>query len=123
MNQQTDEKNLAMLCHLTALLGTLFGGGLLGVLGPMIIYLTQREKSAFISHHAKQSLNHQITFVIFYAICGLLFFVGNFFCIGPIFLIPLVIAGLISVVFEILAALAATRGEWSHIPWSIPFVS
>ena len=119
----TDEKNLGMLAHLTALLGVLLGGGMLGFVGPLILYITQREKSSYITFHARESLNHQITFLIFYLLCGCAFFVGSFFCIGFLFLFPLGIAALLSFIFEILACIQASRGEWTRIPWSIRFLS
>lgn len=118
-----DEKNLAMLCHLTALIGVILGGGFLGFLGPLIIMLLPQGKSPFVAFHARQSLNHQITFMIFYLICGLLFFFGSFICIGVLFIIPLTLAGILSIVFEIMAATQASRGEWTRIPWSIRLVN
>ncbi len=118
-----DEKNLGMLCHLTALLGMLIGGGFLGFVGPLIIMSLHRGKSDFICFHARESLNHQITFLILYFTCGILIFLGSFLCIGFLFFLPLMIAAVLSLVFEIIAALQASRGEWTRIPWSIRFVS
>ena len=40
-----EEKNLAMLSHLTAMLGAVLGGGCLGFLGPLIIWQIQKGKS------------------------------------------------------------------------------
>ena len=44
-----NEKTLAMLSHLTAIIGLLIAGGL-GFLGPLIILLIHKEKSNFISY-------------------------------------------------------------------------
>ncbi len=112
-----------MLCHLTALIGVIVGGGFLGFLGPLIIMNLQQGKSPFVAFHAKESLNHQITFMFFYLICGILFFFGSFFCIGFLFIFPLFIAGILSIVFEIMASTQASRGEWTRIPWSIRLVN
>jgi uncharacterized Tic20 family protein len=117
-----EEKNLAMLSHLTAMLGAVFGGGFLGFLGPLIIWQTQKDKSRFVNYHSVQSLNHQITFLLAYVILGALTFVGMFFCVGILFIIPLIGAWITSLVFEILASMQATRGEWTRIPFSFPFV-
>lgn len=118
-----DEKNLGMLCHLTALLGALIGGGFLGFVGPLIILTQHQGKSEFICFHARESLNHQITFTIFYLVCVILIFVGSFFCIGILFIIPLMVAGILSIIFEIMASVQASNGEWTRIPWSIRFIS
>ncbi len=120
---QADEKNLAMLSHLTALLGGLLSGFTLGIIGPLILYITQKEKSGFITFHAKESLNHQITFLLIYLLCGCGFLVGNLFCIGFLFFIPYGIAVLLSLIFEVIASIQASKGEWTRIPWSIRFVS
>lgn len=119
----SEEKNLGMLSHLTALIGSIFGGGFLGFVGPLVIMMNHKEKSAFVTFHARESLNHQITFALFYVICFVLIFVGSFFCVGILFIFPLLIACVLSLVFEIMAAMQASRGEWTRIPWSIPFVS
>ena len=116
------EKNLAMLSHLTAMLGTLLSSGFLGFLGPLIIWQTQKEKSRFVNHHAVQSINHQITFFLAYVILGLLTFVGSFFCIGFLFIIPLIGTWITSLLFETLASMKASRGEWTSIPFSFSFV-
>lgn len=118
-----EEKNIGMLCHLTALLGVLVGGGFLGFVGPLIIMNLHQGKSEFICFHARESLNHQITFLIFYLACGILIFVGSFFCIGILFILPLMVAGILSLIFEIMASVQASRGEWTRIPWSIRFIS
>ncbi len=118
-----DDRNLAMLAHLTGLLGFLLGAGAFGCVGPLVIYLTQRDKSEFIRFHAKDSLNHQITLFIFNLCCGLAILIGSFFCIGFLFFIPLGMAAILSIIFEIMACVQASRGEWTRIPWTIRFLS
>lgn len=117
-----EERNLAMLTHLSALGGLILGSGFLGFLGPLIFYVTQKDKSAFISFHARDSLNQQITLLLFNIVCSLLLFIGSFFCIGVLMIIPMVVAFITSLVFEILACVQASRGEWTKIPLTIPFV-
>jgi uncharacterized protein len=118
-----EDRNLAMYCHLSALLGAFLGGGFLGFLGPLIIMNLQQGKSPFVAFHARESINHQITFIIIYVVCFLCLFFGSLFCIGFFFIIPLMIAAVVSLIFEILACLQASRGEWTRIPLSIRFVS
>ena len=117
-----EERNLAMLAHLSALGGLILGSGLLGFLGPLIFYVTQKDKSAFITFHARDSLNHQITLLLFNVVCSVMLFIGSFFCIGFLMIIPLGVAVITSIVFEILACVQASRGEWTKIPLTIPFV-
>jgi uncharacterized Tic20 family protein len=56
----SEERNWAMAAHLSALvavMGLPFGH----IVGPLVVYLVQRERSAFVAEHAKASLNFQIT--------------------------------------------------------------
>jgi uncharacterized Tic20 family protein len=115
-----DERNLAMLSHLSALGGLVFLGGL-GFIGPLIIYLVQKEKSQFVAFHARDSLNHQLTLLLFNIVCAVLAFV--LFCLGGFLaFIPVIIAFVTSIIFEILASVQASRGEWTKIPLAIPLV-
>jgi uncharacterized Tic20 family protein len=115
-----DERNLAMLSHLSALGGLVFLGGL-GFIGPLIIYLVQKEKSQFVAFHARDSLNHQLTLLLFNIVCAVLAFV--LFCLGGFLaFIPVIIAFVTSIIFEILASIQASRGEWTKIPLAIPLV-
>lgn len=115
-----DERNLAMLSHLSALGGLVFLGGL-GFIGPLIIYLMQKEKSQFVAFHARDSLNHQLTLLLFNIVCAVLAFV--LFCLGGFLaFIPVIIAFVTSIIFEILASVQASRGEWTKIPLAIPLV-
>jgi uncharacterized Tic20 family protein len=56
----SEERNWAMAAHLSALvavMGLPFGH----IVGPLVVLLVQRERSAFVAAHAKASLNFQIT--------------------------------------------------------------
>lgn len=118
-----EELNTAMWCHLSGLLGTLLTVGL-GFVGPLIILCNNKKRSAFIDFHAKQSLNHQLTFLIIYTVGALCFFFGTVACCVGVFLFfPLIALWILSLVFEGIAASQASNGEWRRIPMSIPFVS
>jgi uncharacterized Tic20 family protein len=109
-----NERNLGMLCHLLGLLT--------GFVGPLILWLVEKDKSAFVDHHGKESLNFQITFMI--AMFGLTFItvVLSVFVIG-LLLIPVIVALVIlAMVAEILSCVSASRGEWSRYPGAIRFI-
>ena len=102
------ERRLALLCHFSPLL--------VGFLGPLVFWLHNRDKSSFVDHHGKEALNVHLTVLLAALIPG-----------GPIFmyaigysLLPAVI--LASVVYSILAAVAAHRGEWYKFPYSIRLI-
>jgi len=59
-----DERALAALAHGSILLG-LFSNGLGGIVTALVIWAVQRQKSAYVAHHALQALAYQVvTFLV-----------------------------------------------------------
>ncbi len=56
-----EENMWAMLCHLSTFL--------LGWLGPLVIWLIQREKMPLVDDQGKEALKFQISFVIYSLVC------------------------------------------------------
>jgi hypothetical protein len=98
-----DERNLAMFAHLSAFAGLIFPAGG-NVIAPLIVWLTQREKSAFVADQSLEALNFNITVLIAEIACGILFVVG----IGVLLAIVLGIAWLVG---TILGAVKASEGQ------------
>jgi uncharacterized Tic20 family protein len=108
-----DEKLWSILVHLSPLVASFVG---LPFLGPLIIYLVLRDRGPYIRWHSAQALNFQLTLIIGYVISAILLIV----VIGLFTMIAVAIA---SLVFMILAAVAANRGEYYRYPLTIQFVS
>lgn len=102
-----DATNMAMLCHILAIFTSF--------LGPLIIWLIKKDESPFVDHHGKEALNFQLTVLIAWVASGLSMFV----CIGFL-LVPVV--GIVDLIFCILAAVKASRGEEYLYPLNIRFV-
>ena len=102
-----DERQMGMLAHAL---------GIFTWIGPLIIYLTQAEKSLFVKHHATEALNFAITMFI----ATMISFVLIFVLIGLV-LVPVVIVT--SLAFHIMGAMAANRGEWYRYPISIRMIA
>ncbi|MBO0921102.1 DUF4870 domain-containing protein [Cellulomonas sp. zg-ZUI222] len=105
-----DERTWAILVHLLPLLG-------LGFLAPLVVWLVFRGRGPFLEHHAKESLNFQLT-VLIAVVSGVLLSVVLFGI--PALLLGL--AGVLWVVLEILAAVAASRWEWYRYPLTLRLV-
>ena len=106
-----DVQNLGMLCHLTALAGVVIPG--LGfVLGPLIVWLLKKDDHPFIDEQGKESVNFQISMLIYIAACGALFFL-----IVPLLLIP--VLAITDIVLAIIAAVKASNGESYRYPLTI----
>ncbi|WP_372725202.1 DUF4870 domain-containing protein [Novipirellula sp.] len=106
-----EDRNLALIAHLSGCAGIL-AGGLIGFIGPLIIYLTQKDKSPFAESQAKEALNFQITLLILSVVCGVLL-VASCGALFPIVFVPMVL----QIVFGIIAALAVRDGR----PYQYPF--
>ncbi|MCR6690406.1 DUF4870 domain-containing protein [Cellulomonas sp.] len=102
-----EEKTWALLAHLLPFVA--------GFLAPLIIWLVFKGRGAYLEHQAKESLNFQITLLIAYVVGGILMFV----LIGIVVIFAAAIA---QIVFQIMAAIAASKFEWYRYPASIRFI-
>ncbi len=102
-----DEKLWATLVHV--------GGIFFYFLPSLVAYLVLRDRGPFIRGHSATALNFQLTMIIGY-LAGVVLsvvFIGFFLLIAVYVLL---------IVFSILAAIAANRGEAYTYPLSITFV-
>lgn len=115
---QTD-RNWASAAHW----GTLVAAWLaMGFLAPLIVMLTIGNQSPYVRKHAVESLNFQISLLIYFgaAILFSLVTIG----IGLIIVIPLGLAALVAaLVFLIQASIKAANGEDYRYPLTLRFVS
>jgi uncharacterized Tic20 family protein len=104
-----EAKQMAMLAHL---LGALFG-----FLGPLIIWLTQKDKHPFIDDQGKEALNFQLTVLIVAVVC----IIGTIVSCGFLFFLPF-IPMILQLVFGIIRTVKANNGEAYRYPMSIHFI-
>jgi uncharacterized Tic20 family protein len=110
-----DERLWATLTHLSALVGIVVGVGFIGWLGPLIIFLVLKDRSAFVAAHARTTLNFQITMFIAAVVAALLWIVlVGFLLTAAVYVVV--------IVFSIIAAVAANRGERYEYPLTIRFI-
>jgi uncharacterized Tic20 family protein len=86
-----------------------------GVIGSLIIWQIKKNQHLFVDLHGKESLNFQISMLIYGIAAGLPILI----CIGTVLLPAVVIA---DVVFVIIAAIKAGRSEEYRYPLTIRFV-
>jgi uncharacterized Tic20 family protein len=103
----SDEKLWATLVHL--------GGLFFGFLAPLVGYLVLKDRGPFVRAHTATALNFQLTLLIAYLVGGILTIVFIGFLI-------LFAAYVLNIVFCIIAALKANKGEWYTYPLTIPFL-
>ena len=103
----SDEKTWSILSHV--------GGIILGFVGPLIVFLIYKDRSAVIRAHSVQALNFQLTLLIAYV-------VGYILAIVIIGFLVVAAAAIVSLIFGIMAALAANEGRAYKYPFAIAFV-
>ncbi len=111
------DKNLAVMAHLVPLFGFMIPG--LSIIIPLIIWLSKRDTSSFIGHHALEALNFQITLslVLVFWFALKLMLVG--FLLLP--LVPVVV--IVVLVFMVRAAMKARSGEFYRYPFILRLVN
>ena len=110
---ESDARLWATFAHLGIVAGFIIP--LATVLVPLIIWLVFKDKSAFVDRHGRSALNFQLTMLIAFAIAGILTVVY----IGFLLMIAL---GVLNLVFSIIAAVAANKGEGYKYPLSLELV-
>ena len=111
----SDVRTWCVLCHASALLGIFFH--FLGhLLGPLFVWLLKRGDSPEIDAHGKESLNFQLSMLIYDAIAGIL-------CIVLIGIPILIILWIMNTVFVIIASIRASEGQLYRYPITIRFLN
>ena len=111
---ESDSRMWATLVHV--------GGIIIGFVSPLIGYLVMRDRSQFVREHSATALNFQITMAIAHVINTVLVFVT----LGLWGLIAWLVAlaiWIVTIVFSIIAAMAANKGEPYKYPLSFPFAT
>jgi hypothetical protein len=108
-----DEKTLGLVAHMGTLAGGVVPFG--NIVLPLILWQMQKDKSSYVTTHAKEALNFQITMTIAYIVAAVMIFivVGIFLLIG---------LAIFSLVVTIMAAIKASQGEYYKYPINFDFV-
>jgi len=100
----SDEKTLALIAHIVTLVSNF--------IAPLIIYLVKKDESSFVTAHAKESLNFQLT-VFIAAIILIVTIVG---------ILLLWILAIYTLILVIVATIRASEGKIYRYPFSIKFI-
>ncbi len=107
-----DERQWAVLAHLG---GVLAYWPIIGVLPSLIIWAIYGKRGAYVSDQSREALNFQISVLISYVVARLL---------QTLPLVPnlVLLVWAFSLIFSIVAAISANRGEWYRYPLTYRFV-
>ncbi|SFD25587.1 DUF4870 domain-containing protein [Algibacter pectinivorans] len=109
------DNQLLVITHLSQLITLITGFG--SLLLPLVLWLTQKDKVYHMDTHGKNILNFQLSLIVWCIICVpliLLFGLG---------LLGFAVLGIVSIIFPIVNAVRASRGEAVHYPLTFTFIS
>jgi hypothetical protein len=110
----SEERNWGMFCHLSALAGFIIPFG--NIIGPLIIWLVKRDQFPFVNDQGKESLNFQISILIYIAVSAVL----ALLLIG--FLLMAAV-GVFCLIMVIMASIKANEGVAYRYPLCIRFIN
>lgn len=103
-----DEKNIVVLTHI--------GGTVFSFIPALIVWLLKKDDSPYIADQAREALNFQITVLIAQVISSILI----------VILIGFVLMGIIwlaNIILCIIAAVAASKGEYYRYPFALRLIN
>ena len=103
-----EERTLAMLTHLSPLVG-------LGIVAPLVVYLLKRDESPFVADQAKEALNFHIT-VMIALICSVILMVVM---IGAV---TMIVVGISATILSIVSAIRANDGQVYRYPYTLRLI-
>ena len=109
------DNQLLVITHLSQLLTFITGFG--GLIVPLIIWITQKNRVLEMDQQGKRIINFQISLIIYAIIC-----VPAILLLG-LGIIGLIVIGIISLIFPIINAIKANNGESPTYPLSFNFIS
>ena len=113
-SDKQSNQQLLVLMHLSQLLNLVTGLG--GLIVPLVIWLTQKDKVTHMDQQGKSVVNFQISMILFAFIavpCILLFGLG---------ILMLIAIGILNLILPIVGAIKASNGEHYEYPFSIQFI-
>jgi len=109
------DKQLLVITHLSQLLTYVTGFG--GLIVPLIIWATQKDRVVDMDVHGKAILNFQISILIYSIVSIPLIFL---FGLG---ILTLIVIGILALVFPIVNAVKASNNELPSYPLSLNLIS
>ena len=120
-----EERQWAMIAHLSALLGGLVTGGwghsMACFVGPLIVWLIKKDTMPFVDDQGKEALNFNITVTIVFVV--LFLFSVMTLGIGLIIALPAyLVVAVLWLVFTIIAAIKSHEGVAYRYPFALRLI-
>jgi uncharacterized Tic20 family protein len=109
------DNQLLVVTHLSQLLTFVTGVG--GLIVPLVLWATQKEKVYAMDEQGKRIINFQLSIIVYAILC-----IPAILLLG-LGILGLIVIGVISFVFPIINAIKASNGESPKYPLSLNFIS
>lgn len=115
-----DERSLAILAHLSAIIAMVISAGWLSFVGPLIVWFLYKDRSPYVRRAAAGSFNFNIWAWVMSIVAWICLFTV---VLSPVSLILWAVAGIMTLWCHIRGALRASRGQAYKYPASISILS
>ena len=112
-----DAKNMAIFAHLSSLLAMLLSLNTLSFIAPLIFWLIYKDKPGyeFTKESSRRAFNFNFSMWVINTAAFLLMVI-TIFILSPIWFLVVSVTGILMIIFHILGAIAANRGEMYNYP-------
>lgn len=109
----SDEKSLALIAHLSALVAMVVSAGWLSFVGPLIVWFVARNRGDFARRSAAGAFNFNLSMWVLTIIGWICFFTV---ILIPVSIVLWIVAGLGMIVFHIIGAVRTNKGRFYRYP-------
>jgi uncharacterized Tic20 family protein len=115
----SDDRTWTLIAHYGGAIGMILGAATLGWVAPLVVLAVRGDRSPTVRAHASAAVNFQLTWSMIAAFGYLMLctIVGRLL---TVIVVPG--AGLMGIIFGVVAGLRASQGQLYRYPVSIPFV-
>lgn len=111
-----EERSVATLAHLSAIIAMIVSAGWLSFVGPLVVWFLYKDRSPFVRNAAAGAFNFNIWAWVMNVVAWILFFTVF---LAPVSIVLWVIAGFLTLWCHIHGALRAQRGRLYRYPATI----
>ena len=111
-----ESRTAAMLANLAGPIAAAVSAGWLSIVGPLVVWLLYKDKDPFVRHQSADAFNFQVTMWLVSVVGGLLCLT---IILIPLGLVMIIVGVLASIIFGIIAAVQASKGQPYRYPWKL----
>lgn len=112
----TDERTMAILAHLAAVIAMVVSAGWLTFVGPLVVWFIYKDKSRFVRNAAAGAFNFNLAMTIISVVAWILCFT---IILIPVSIIAFIVVFVMTLLYSIKGALKASNNELYRYPFGI----